>query len=122
MHGVIVQVKIDPSREDEARRLLREAVVPRAKQLAGFVGGNWLRALDGDRGTSVLLFESEEAARAAAERIRSEARPRARLSSWRPSTPTRSSSRRSPQLRGVRQMGDSVVRWRSVRSDARRVG
>ena len=75
MHGVIVQVKIDPSREDEARRLLREAVVPRAKQLAGFVGGNWLRALDGDRGTSVLLFESEEAARAAAERIRSEGPP-----------------------------------------------
>jgi hypothetical protein len=76
MHGVIVQVRIDASREDEARRLLREEVVPRAKQLAGFAGGNWLRALEGDRGTSVLLFDSEEAARAAAERIRSEGPPR----------------------------------------------
>ncbi len=75
MHGVIVQVTIDPNREEEARQMLREIVVPRAKGLAGFAGGNWLRALQGDRGMSVLLFETEQAARAAAEAIRSEGPP-----------------------------------------------
>jgi hypothetical protein len=75
MHAVIVQVKIDPAREEEARRTLREAVVPAAKGLAGFSSGTWLRALQGDGGRGVLLFESEEAARAAAKQIRSEGPP-----------------------------------------------
>ena len=75
MHGVIVQVSIDPTREDDARTTLHEMVVPAAKALAGFVSGTWLRALEGDGGRGVLLFESEEAARAGAERIRSEGPP-----------------------------------------------
>jgi hypothetical protein len=75
MHGVIVQVKIDTSREDDARKMLQEVVVPRAKALAGFTGGNWLRSLEGDRGTSVLLFESADAATAAAEEIRTTGPP-----------------------------------------------
>jgi hypothetical protein len=75
MHGVIVQVRIDTSREDEARRLLHEMVVPRAKALEGFAGGTWLRALEGDAGRGVLLFDSEGAARAAVEQIRTEGPP-----------------------------------------------
>ena len=75
MHGVIAQVRIDTSREDEARRLLQEVVVPLAKSLDGFSGGTWLRALEGDAGRSVLLFDSEAAARAAVERMRSEGPP-----------------------------------------------
>ena len=75
MHGVIVQVKIDSNHEEEAERMLHEAVVPAAKGLAGFTSGTWLRALEGDGGRGVLLFESEEAARAAVERIRSEGPP-----------------------------------------------
>ena len=67
MHGVIVEVRIDPSGEEQARRVLDEAVVPMAKGLAGFRSGTWLRALQGDAGRGVLLFDSEEAARAAAE-------------------------------------------------------
>ena len=50
-------------------------VVPRAKALAGFSSGTWLRALEGDGGRGVLLFESEEAARAAVEEIRSRGPP-----------------------------------------------
>lgn len=69
MHAVIGQVKIDQSREEEARKMLREITVPRVKAMAGFVAATWLRAKD-DRGTSVLLFESEEAAQAAAEQVR----------------------------------------------------
>jgi len=75
MHGLIVQVSIDPSREEEARSVLHDVVVPRARALAGFSGGTWLRALDGGGGRSVLLFESEDAARAAAQEIRSQGPP-----------------------------------------------
>jgi heme-degrading monooxygenase HmoA len=67
MHAVIGQVKIDQSREEEARKMLHEVVVNQVKAMAGFAGATWLRALQDDRGVSVLLFESEEAARAAAD-------------------------------------------------------
>jgi hypothetical protein len=46
-----------------------------AKALDGFASGTWLRALEGDGGRGVLLFESEEAARAGAEEIRSQGPP-----------------------------------------------
>jgi hypothetical protein len=75
MYGVIVQVTVDAGREDEARTLLRDVVVPTAKQLSGFASGTWLRALEGGAGRSVLLFESEEAARAAVEQIRAQGPP-----------------------------------------------
>ena len=75
MHAVIGQVKIDTSREEEARKALSEIVVPTAKAMPGFVSGTWCRALQDDRGISVLLFESEEAARAAAEQMRSQGPP-----------------------------------------------
>jgi hypothetical protein len=75
MHGVIVQVRIDPTGEEEARRMLNEVVVPMAKGLDGFASGTWLRAVEGDAGRGVLLFESEEAARAGAEDIRSQGPP-----------------------------------------------
>jgi hypothetical protein len=47
---------------------LREEVVPRVSQAPGFVAGYWVRVAE-DKGASMLVFESEEAARAAAERI-----------------------------------------------------
>jgi hypothetical protein len=77
MHAVIVQVRIDGNREEKARTTLHEMVVPRARALPGFASGTWLRALDGDGGRGVLLFESEETARAAVEQIRAEGPPRA---------------------------------------------
>lgn len=48
MNGVIIHVQVDTNREEEARTMLREMVVPRARAHAGFVAGYWLRALDGD--------------------------------------------------------------------------
>jgi hypothetical protein len=75
MHAVMIQVKVDGSREQEARQLLQDVVVPTAKALAGFAGGTWCRALEGDAGRSVLLFDSEENAKAAAEEIRSQGPP-----------------------------------------------
>jgi hypothetical protein len=66
MHAVLVSVKInDP---DPALQELREQVVPRVSQAPGFVAGYWF-APAGDQGWSVVLFDSEEQARAAADRI-----------------------------------------------------
>ena len=67
MHAVLVSVKIDDF--DQARQALREQVIPRVKQTPGFVAGYWF-APQGDQGWSTVLYESEEAARAAAEQIR----------------------------------------------------
>jgi hypothetical protein len=39
------------------------------RQAPGFVAGHWVR-LDEGTGTAMIVFESEEAAQAAAERIR----------------------------------------------------
>jgi hypothetical protein len=69
MHAVVGQVKLDTVREDEARKLLDEFVLPSAKGLAGFKSGVWARELDGDVGHSLLLFDSAENARAAAAQI-----------------------------------------------------
>jgi hypothetical protein len=69
MHAVVGQVKVDTTREDDARKLLAEFVVPSAKALPGFQSGCWARALNADTGHSLLVFDSEEHARAAAERI-----------------------------------------------------
>jgi hypothetical protein len=68
MHAVVVRVSI--SDFESARKGLREQVVPQASQAPGFVAGYWTRADDGSSGLSMLVFESEDNARAAAEMIR----------------------------------------------------
>jgi hypothetical protein len=66
MHAVVTRVTIqDP---EKATTTLREEVVPGASQAPGFVAGYWVRLPDGT-GNSVIVFESEDAARAAKERI-----------------------------------------------------
>ena len=69
MHGLIVQVSIDTSRADEASKLLNEVVVPTVSGMPGFVAGYWLRSADGAAGSSVAVFESEEAAQKAADNV-----------------------------------------------------
>jgi hypothetical protein len=59
---------------DEARKFLREEAIPRLSQTPGFVGGHWVR-LDENTGASMIVFETEEAAREAMERFPSMAPP-----------------------------------------------
>jgi hypothetical protein len=66
MHAVVVRSTLHDF--DQARQFLRGEVVPGVSQAPGFVTAHWVR-LDESHGTSMLVFESEEAARAAAERI-----------------------------------------------------
>ncbi len=66
MNAVVVRSTINDF--EEGRRFLREEVVPRVSQAPGFVTAHWVR-LEENKGTSMLVFESEEAARAVADQI-----------------------------------------------------
>lgn len=69
MHAVVTRVTIsDP---EPATQALREEVVPGVSQAPGFIAGYWTRKEGEDKGLSMVVFESEDAANAAAERVRS---------------------------------------------------
>ena len=67
MYAVVVRVSI--SDVETAQKGLEEMVVPRVSQAPGFVAGYWTRSDDGSNGQSMLVFESEDAARTVAERL-----------------------------------------------------
>ena len=67
MHAVAVRVSI--SDVETAQKGLEEVVVPQISQSPGFVAAYWTRSADGSNGQSMLVFESEDAARAVADRI-----------------------------------------------------
>jgi heme-degrading monooxygenase HmoA len=64
MHAVFVVSELEPSRRTEAETMLKTRIVPQIKQAPGFVSGTWTRSPDGKEGRSIVVFESEEAARA----------------------------------------------------------
>jgi hypothetical protein len=66
MHAVVVRVTINE--REAAEEALKGEVVPTVSQAPGFVAGYWTRG-EGSDGLSMVIFESEEAANAAAERI-----------------------------------------------------
>jgi len=67
MHAVLLTTTIDSERAGEAQSLLATDVVPRVKEAPGLVAAYWLRSYDRKHGTSVIILESEEAARAVAD-------------------------------------------------------
>ena len=67
MHAVLVKVSINDA--ENSVKELKETVVPRVSSAPGFVAGYWTRSEDGSNGRSMIVFESEEAARAAEARI-----------------------------------------------------
>jgi hypothetical protein len=69
MHAVIVSVTINDV--EKATEFLRNEIVPQVKQAPGFVAGYWVR-IEGDKGRGTIVFESEDAARAAAGQITQE--------------------------------------------------
>ena len=69
MHAVIVEVDTSGTEREEGIKNLRENVVPGVKQAPGFHSGTWLRPREDQKGFSLVLFDSEENARAAAERL-----------------------------------------------------
>ena len=65
MHAVVVRVSIKDS--ESATTDLKENVVPRVSQAPGFVAGYWTRKEQ--TGLSMVVFESEDAAKAASDQI-----------------------------------------------------
>jgi hypothetical protein len=70
MHAVVVRVSIDDF--DRGRKFLTEQVVPRVSQAPGFVAGYWTRSEDGTGGLSMMVFESEDPARAVVQMMESQ--------------------------------------------------
>lgn len=68
MHAVVTKVSVQDG--PSATEFLRETIVPRVSQAPGFVAGYWVRLEGGDEGNSVIVFETEDAARSAADQIR----------------------------------------------------
>ncbi len=66
MHAVVVRSTIND--DEQGLGFLREEVVPNVSQAPGFVAGYWVR-LEGNQGTSMLVFESEDAARSMAGQV-----------------------------------------------------
>ena len=66
MYAVVATVDITDG--EAATKALAEQVIPMVKQTPGFVGAYWVR-LDEGHGTSVVVFETEEQARAGAPEV-----------------------------------------------------
>lgn len=64
MHALVFDVTIKDRTQGE--QFLKERIVPGVQQLPGFVAGYWVNR-GGDQGVSLVLFDSEEAARSAME-------------------------------------------------------
>jgi hypothetical protein len=69
MHTVLVSVEIHD--QEAGRERLVNEVVPRVSQAPGFVAGYWIQVAEG-QGRAVIVMESEAAADAAVEAIRSQ--------------------------------------------------
>ena len=67
MHAVAVAVTLNDV--EAATSLLHAEVVPGMEQAPGFVAGYWTRK--DNSGSSMIIFESEDAATAASERLQS---------------------------------------------------
>lgn len=65
MHAVVVTVAI--SDHEVAERHLHDQVVPGMSQAPGFVAGYWSKK--DDSGMATVVFESEDAANAMAEKV-----------------------------------------------------
>jgi hypothetical protein len=68
MHAVAVRVTIGDVAN--AQKELHERVVPAVSATPGLVAAYWTRSEDGSNGLSMLVFETEDAARGMADRIR----------------------------------------------------
>ncbi|HEX2016058.1 MAG TPA: hypothetical protein VGN69_05125 [Solirubrobacteraceae bacterium] len=66
MYAVLVKVDLSGADPVEGPKHLRENVVPMVKQAPGFQYGTWLSPQDG-KGMSLVVFDSEENAKAAAQ-------------------------------------------------------
>jgi hypothetical protein len=69
MHALVIRVTIHSA--DRVRDTLNSQVVPQASSAPGFQAGYWTWPTTGElNGLSMVIFDTEENARAASDRIR----------------------------------------------------
>jgi hypothetical protein len=71
MHAVVTTATVHDV--ENGRTHLTEQVIPQLRQAPGFVSAQWVRT--GDKGTGMIIFESEDAAQAVAEQLRANLPP-----------------------------------------------
>jgi hypothetical protein len=64
-HALVSQVSLEGRSPEDAVRLLNDQVIPIVKGLTGFERGIWARTADGSKGMGIVVFDSEDNARAA---------------------------------------------------------
>jgi hypothetical protein len=69
MYAVLIEVSVAGVPRDAGLMALRDQIVPAITQLPGFQSGTWLTGNEDDRGLSLTVWDSEENARAMAERF-----------------------------------------------------
>jgi hypothetical protein len=62
-HAVVIEVQLNDE-EATGMQLLNERIIPHVKELPGFQSGTWM-ATDENVGMGVVIFDSEDHARAA---------------------------------------------------------
>ena len=67
MHALVVRVTIHNA--DRTREVLNSQVVPQVSGAPGFKAGYWTWSSGAENGLSMIIFDSEENARAAGDRI-----------------------------------------------------
>ena len=65
MHAAVVHANIPGGVNEQREKNLHEQIVPMVSAAPGFVAGYWLDAVD-DQGLSIVVFEDEASAKAAA--------------------------------------------------------
>lgn len=71
MHALVTRVTIHDA--DRTREMLNSQVVPGVSGAPGFQAGYWTWSSDGKDGVAMMIFDSEENARAAGDRVRAAA-------------------------------------------------
>jgi hypothetical protein len=69
MHAVLIEVDVAGVDRDRGSAALREQIVPATKALPGFQSGTWLTGGPDSKGLSLTLWDTEDNARAMADRF-----------------------------------------------------
>jgi hypothetical protein len=75
VYAVLIEVDVVGVQREAGLTALREHIVPAISQLSGFQSGTWLVGNDEGRGLSLTVWDTEEHARAMAERFGSAGGP-----------------------------------------------
>lgn len=69
MHAVLIEVDVAGVDREQGTKLLREQIVPAIKAQPGFQSGTWLTGGADGKGLSLTVWDTEENARAMADRF-----------------------------------------------------